>query len=144
MPDDPAGRSVFDFDGKHYVLPAVTIDDRKAFHAWCNSRAIAEVAATATAINQDGYTNEQYEDAYERMMAKVGAGWWSWGSPGCRQKILSSDGLSYLCWTSMKRMADQKKLKLEDIRSLVETQAGFDTLWEHYLLANANPTAAPA
>ncbi len=135
----PPGEAVFEFGGQSYRLPAVTLGDRKAFHAWCNSRAIAEVTTTALLIGTDDYTEENYQEARDTMLAKVGSGHWAPGKPGYRQKLVEADGLSYLCWVGMARL--DRKLKLEQVRALVETQAGFDALWAAFQQANANPTA---
>lgn len=134
----PPGQALVDVGGKEYALPAVTISDRKRFHAWCNSRAIAEVTDTAEMIGTDGYTADAYEEAKQAMLAKVGGGFWAPGKPGYRQKLCEADGLSYLCWVCMARL--DRKVKLDQLRAMVETQAGFDTLWYKFQEANANPT----
>jgi hypothetical protein len=146
----PPGAATFEFDGKSYKLPAVTIADKKAFHAWCNSQAIAEAAVTKPLIGIDGYTAEQYDEAYDRMLAKVGSGWWSPGSLGYREKLMVADGLSYMCWLCISRGQVEAKVPgtdrvtLQAVRDIVATQEGFDLLWTHFRLANVNPTDAPA
>lgn len=116
MPDDrtvypPAPGAHFEAGGRPYFLPRLVQEDKRAFHAWANAKALADLKALESLCCRSHeepsperpLTYGEYAYALTTTTTNVTSGHYAYHEAGGWARRRTLEGMVYLCFLALRR-----------------------------------------